>query len=70
MTYANRLRAASSVPRHNGIDPDLLCDAASALDACVEALEHCLREHGGFSIRGETERKARAAIRHAVEVEP
>ncbi len=26
------------------------------------ALEHCLREHGGFTIRGETERIARAAL--------
>jgi len=31
-------------------------------DELLAALEHCLREHGGFTIRGETERIARAAI--------
>lgn len=27
-----------------------------------EALKECLREHGGFTIRGECEQKARAAL--------
>ncbi|NVD44355.1 hypothetical protein [Qipengyuania atrilutea] len=31
----------------------------------LEALEECLREHGGFTIKGECERKARAAIAKA-----
>lgn len=37
---------------------------ASAPDL-LAALEHCLLEHGGYTIKGETERKARAAIRKA-----
>lgn len=31
-------------------------------DALVKALEYCLREHGGFTIKGECERQARAAL--------
>lgn len=33
--------------------------------ALLEALVECLREHGGFTIKGECERKARAAIKLA-----
>lgn len=36
--------------------------AADAIDALTHALEHCLREHGGFTIRGESEKRARAAL--------
>ena len=36
--------------------------AANCHDELVAALEHCLLEHGGYTIRGETERKARAAL--------
>ena len=31
----------------------------------IEALEHCLREHGGFTIKGESERKIRAVLSRA-----
>lgn len=36
--------------------------AADALDAAEKALDECLKEHGGFTIRGECERNARAAL--------
>lgn len=31
----------------------------------LEALQECLREHGGFTIKGECERRARVAIAKA-----
>jgi predicted nuclease with TOPRIM domain len=41
-------------------------DRAAALEATCErmakALEHCLAEHGGYQIKGETERMALAAL--------
>jgi hypothetical protein len=37
-------------------------DLLSHIDALREALEDCLREHGGYTIRGECERKARRAL--------
>ena len=36
----------------------------------IEALEECLREHGGFTIRGLCEQRARAAIAKARENQP
>lgn len=42
-----------------------LREAARTIDELYEALEHCLREWGGFTIRGETERKALAALAKA-----
>ncbi len=42
------------------------CEEAETLRAqnavLREAVEHCLREHGGYVIRGETERKLHAAL--------
>jgi hypothetical protein len=35
----------------------------------LEALRHCLREHGGYTIRGETEKVVRAAIAKATSME-
>lgn len=35
---------------------------AQTIAELVEALEECLREHGGFTIKGQCERKAREAI--------
>lgn len=32
------------------------------IDRLREALEECLREHGGFTIKGECEARARAAL--------
>lgn len=37
----------------------------AAAPEMLEALKHCLREHGGFTIRGKTERLALAAIAKA-----
>lgn len=45
-----------------GANAEFIVKAVNAHDALVDALEHCLREHGGFTIKGETERKARAAL--------
>ena len=33
----------------------------------LAALEECLREHGGFTIKGQCEKRARAAIKRAKE---
>jgi hypothetical protein len=33
----------------------------------LEALQECLREHGGYTIKGECERRARAAIEKATQ---
>lgn len=33
--------------------------------ALLEAAKHCLREHGGFTIKGATERMLRSAIASA-----
>lgn len=55
----------------------LRAESASLIKAAPDllaALQHCLREHGGYTIKGETERLARAAIAKAtgklVDVEP
>lgn len=37
----------------------------SAAPDLLAALEHCLLEHGGYTIKGETERMAKAAIAKA-----
>lgn len=37
----------------------------AAAPELLEALENCLLEHGGYTIRGDCERKARAAIAKA-----
>ena len=37
----------------------------AAAPELLEALKHCLLEHGGYTIKGETERIARAAIAKA-----
>jgi hypothetical protein len=37
----------------------------AAAPELLEALEECLREHGGFTIKGEVEKRARAAIAKA-----
>lgn len=37
----------------------------SAAPDLLEAAMHCLRNHGGFTIAGETERKLRAALSKA-----
>jgi hypothetical protein len=42
-----------------------LSPAGDVVGVLVDALEHCLREHGGYTIRGETERKAKAALAKA-----
>lgn len=36
--------------------------AVNAYDDLVAALKYCLVEHGGYTIRGECERKAKAAL--------
>lgn len=38
---------------------------AAAAPDLLAALQHCLREHGGYTIKGETERLAKAAIAKA-----
>jgi hypothetical protein len=49
-------------------NPKTEIDALRAQKAeLVEALQDCLREHGGYTIRGECERKARAALAKAVQ---
>ncbi len=35
----------------------------------TEALEECLREHGGFTIKGQCERNARAALDDSIDME-
>lgn len=47
---------AASAARH------VLTDAIDCLDAMEAALRECLLEHGGFTIRGECERNAKAAL--------
>lgn len=42
----------------------------AAAPELLEALEECLREHGGFTIKGECERRARAAIAKATASSP
>ena len=41
------------------------CRLAASAPELLEALQECLREHGGFTIKGECERRARAAIAKA-----
>ena len=44
------------------IEREVCGRAADTIDALADALRHCLREHGGFTIRGESERKALEAL--------
>jgi hypothetical protein len=46
-------------------DAEFITIACNAHDDLVAALEHCLREHGGFFLAGESERLARAALAKA-----
>ena len=46
-------------------DARFIVTAVNCHDELVAALEHCLLEHGGYTIKGETERKARAALAKA-----
>ena len=61
---AGNIKKADCIARieHGRMDRAKLIAAAPDL---LEALEHCLREHGGYTIKGETERIARAAIAKA-----
>jgi hypothetical protein len=53
--------------RSNDTDPyqpnaAFIVKCVNAHDALVDALQDCLREHGGFTIKGDCERNARAAL--------
>jgi hypothetical protein len=59
--------ARIGIPARPDYDDDLLMSAyirqqELTVNALCDALVDCLREHGGFTIKGECERKARAAI--------
>ena len=51
--------------RRNDPDASARARLIAAAPELLAALEHCLLEHGGYTIRGETERIARAAIAKA-----
>jgi hypothetical protein len=42
--------------------PPIQHEAATVIETLARALEDCLREHGGFTIKGDCERNARAAL--------
>jgi hypothetical protein len=61
-------RDAITLAKHReaGTDPwEANARLIAAAPELLEALEECLREHGGFTIKGQCERRARAAIAKA-----